>query len=53
MIELLVSAVFAAVLLRVKLAGVLTVVEALAQLLVPQPEPGVGGALPPVASTEA
>jgi hypothetical protein len=38
---------------RVKLAGVFTVVVVLAQLLVPQPEPGVGAVPPVVVATEA
>ncbi len=49
----LVWTLFVAVLLKVKLAALFTVVVALAQLLVTQLAPGVGGALPPVASTAA
>ncbi len=44
---------FVAVLLRVKLAALFTVVVALAQLLVPQPLPGVGAVPPVVVATEA
>jgi len=49
----LVNTVAAADLLIVKFEGVLTVVVALAQLVVEQEEPGVAGLDPPVGSTDA
>ena len=49
----LVKTVAAADLLIVKLEGVLTVVVALAQLVVEQEAPGVAGLDPPVGSTNA
>ena len=49
----LVMTVAAPDLLIVKFEGVLTVVVALAQLVVEQEEPGVAGLDPPVGSTDA
>jgi hypothetical protein len=49
----LVRTVLVPVFAKVKLAGVFTVVERLAQLLVPQPLPGVGAVPPVVVATEA
>ena len=49
----LVKTVAAADLLIVKLEGVLTVVVALAQLVVEQEAPGVAGLDPPVGCTDA
>jgi len=49
----LVKTVAAADLLIVKFEGVLTVVVALAQLVVEQEAPGVAGFVPPEGSTDA
>lgn len=40
-------------LLKIRLAGVFTVVVKLAQLVLTQPLPGVAGAVPPLGSTDA